>query len=183
MEDFKICTKCNLKQSIKYFEFRSDTNKYRNYCKKCNKGYTSDRLDTQKFIKELFEKGVKQCGRCKDVKTLDSFNNDKQSKTGKTSLCKVCISNKYTKEEQRNLGYKSRYNITIDDYNQMYSNQNGCCDICKLPSSKLVVDHCHINKNVRGLLCGNCNTALGMFGDNIKSITNAIKYLNKTKNL
>ena len=42
---------------------------------------------------------------------------------------------------------------------------------------KLVVDHCHKNGQVRGLLCHNCNRALGLLGDDIGSIKNCIEYL------
>lgn len=43
--------------------------------------------------------------------------------------------------------------------------------------SKLVVDHCHDTGIVRGLLCHNCNRALGLFKDKIEVLKNAIKYL------
>jgi hypothetical protein len=50
------------------------------------------------------------------------------------------------------------------------------CFICS-EKSKLVIDHCHNNNKVRKLLCSNCNTALGLFKENIKTIKNAIKYI------
>ena len=42
---------------------------------------------------------------------------------------------------------------------------------------KLVVDHCHATGTVRGLLCHNCNRALGLLHDNTEVLLNAIKYL------
>lgn len=42
---------------------------------------------------------------------------------------------------------------------------------------KLVVDHCHSSGKVRGLLCHNCNRALGLFQDSMSSLTRAIEYL------
>jgi len=41
------------------------------------------------------------------------------------------------------------------------------------------IDHCHSTNKVRGVLCNNCNTALGLVGDNISTLTNAVKYLQK----
>ena len=55
------------------------------------------------------------------------------------------------------------------------------CKICGKHQSELTlslnVDHCHITGKIRGLLCGNCNKALGLFKDNTKSLKNAINYL------
>lgn len=42
---------------------------------------------------------------------------------------------------------------------------------------KLVVDHDHATGKVRGLLCHNCNRALGLLHDNPVTINNALEYL------
>lgn len=39
------------------------------------------------------------------------------------------------------------------------------------------IDHCHTIGLFRGWLCNKCNTALGMLGDNLQGVQNAIKYL------
>ncbi|AFK13461.1 endonuclease VII [Yersinia phage YpP-G] len=79
------------------------------------------------------------------------------------------------------------YGITLDDYEEMLESQKGLCKICgtegfamnpKVHKIKLVVDHCHTKGNVRGLLCHNCNRALGLLKDNVKSLQAAIEYLN-----
>lgn len=62
----------------------------------------------------------------------------------------------------------------------MFENQKGCCAVCqqKLDQGKhTCVDHCHETGNVRGLLCTNCNVALGHFKDSITLIESAIRYL------
>lgn len=179
MSEVKTCTKCNLEKDIKYFEFRSDTQRHRNHCKMCNKGYTCTREDQQRIIQELYVTGFKKCSKCETIKPLESFNIDKQTTTGRTSYCKECIKDKYTKEEIRSNGYKSRYKIDLNDYDIMYATQYGKCDICKEPFDKLVVDHCHTTGNVRSLLCGSCNFALGFFKDSVTSLENAIVYLQK----
>jgi len=179
MCELKICIKCNLEKEIKYFELRKDTGKYRNKCSMCNKGYNSVRIDLQENIKNLYLEGKKQCGKCKEIKNLNEFHNDKYTVTNKSSSCKLCTNNKYTIEENRSFAYKSRYGITLEDYNIMYLSQEGKCDICKESFNKLVVDHCHINGNVRGLLCNSCNSGLGFFKDNISSLLEASKYLVK----
>ena len=75
---------------------------------------------------------------------------------------------------------KSRYGITMDDYYVLLANQNNSCAICKTPATKtLDVDHCHTTGKVRGLLCNNCNRALGHFKDNVDYLKTAINYLEK----
>ena len=63
----------------------------------------------------------------------------------------------------------------------MFVDQQGCCAICTRPfvGQRPAVDHCHTTNKVRGLLCQKCNTAIGLLEDNITSLENAIKYLEK----
>lgn len=72
------------------------------------------------------------------------------------------------------------YGITLDQYDFMLKQQGGVCLICKVPhhaEHPLVVDHNHVTMKVRGLLCSNCNTGIGLLGDNIHLLQNAIAYL------
>jgi hypothetical protein len=50
------------------------------------------------------------------------------------------------------------------------------CAICG-GSDRLVVDHCHRQGSIRGALCANCNTGLGMFADDPDRLRAAIAYL------
>lgn len=74
-----------------------------------------------------------------------------------------------------------KYGITPEDYDEMYSKQEGKCAICKSHQlslkKKLCVDHCHKTGKVRGLLCNNCNLGLGSFKDDKIILETAIKYL------
>ena len=82
----------------------------------------------------------------------------------------------------RSENLKSRYGITEEDYELMSANQNNCCAICKQKSEiNLSVDHCHKTGIVRGLLCRNCNLALGYLKDDTNRIESAIKYLDEFK--
>lgn len=79
------------------------------------------------------------------------------------------------------------YNITLDDYWCMLRAQNHTCAICggegfimnkDKHKLKLVVDHCHTTGKVRGLLCHNCNRALGLLKDDVVIMNKAVEYLN-----
>ena len=93
--------------------------------------------------------------------------------------------NKKRKEANREIYYKKRYNITLEEYNRMLILQNSQCGICKISESEIkhgrnkyfAVDHCHTTGKVRGLLCYKCNCILGFINDNTEHLANAIKYL------
>jgi Recombination endonuclease VII len=86
---------------------------------------------------------------------------------------------------------KYRYGITLNDYNRMFTEQNGCCKICNIHASELKgplqVDHSHITGIVRGLLCGLCNSRLGegnigRFNDYDLLYSKALGYIKLYKN-
>lgn len=54
--------------------------------------------------------------------------------------------------------------------------ENAECWICQ-STTKLVVDHCHSTGVIRGVLCNNCNTGLGMFKDDTERMARGIEYL------
>ena len=63
-------------------------------------------------------------------------------------------------------------------YAMMLLDQDSRCAICRNKwKRKLYVDHCHQTNRVRGLLCGPCNTAIGLLGDNLEGVLRAVEYL------
>ncbi len=84
---------------------------------------------------------------------------------------------------------KRNFGISLSQYKEMLSTQNGCCAICEqaergMRGGKLKampVDHDHITNEVRGLLCSNCNLILGHAGDSEEILLKAIAYLRRHK--
>lgn len=80
---------------------------------------------------------------------------------------------------------KYRMGITPEQYEELLKEQNGVCAICKEFNKRkdriirFDVDHCHRTGRVRGLLCNNCNQALGRIKDSIPNLKTAIGYLEK----
>lgn len=79
---------------------------------------------------------------------------------------------------------KSSYGISLEDYNSLLEKQENACGICGGPptgrgikSGYFQVDHDHLTKKVRGLLCSNCNAGIGHLKDSISILESAIKYL------
>lgn len=142
---------------------------------------------------------IKKCTVCKGEKPLDCFYNYKRSKDGKAYRCKICDDEarkrwkqnnpKTAHRSQRNRNLKHKYGVDIDWYDNQLKRQKGGCGICGIKENKasygvnkslnFSVDHCHETDKVRGLLCNNCNRALGLFGDDVKVLESALVYLTK----
>jgi hypothetical protein len=72
------------------------------------------------------------------------------------------------------------FGLTLDEYNELLVKQAGKCAVCqKLCKSgrQLAVDHDHITNRVRGLLCMNCNRAIGWLQDDPELIAAAMRYV------
>lgn len=84
------------------------------------------------------------------------------------------------------LKLKNQFNMTAQDYIDMYISQDGKCAIClnfiEYKGFLTHIDHCHDKGNFRSLLCSNCNTALGLLKENIEIMHRAIAYVDKHKN-
>jgi hypothetical protein len=90
--------------------------------------------------------------------------------------CKACDA-----EYQWYWKAKNKWNLSREDVDKMWIEQDGCCQICTQPfvGQRPAIDHCHTTNKVRGLLCMQCNTAIGLLKDNTKYLSNAISYLEK----
>lgn len=78
--------------------------------------------------------------------------------------------------KRREYHFKRKYGMSIADYEAMRELRSGRCDIC-LQQKTLNVDHCHATGRVRGLLCRECNTALGQFKDSPEALMRAAGYV------
>jgi len=104
------------------------------------------------------------------VKSIDHFNAHKSRRNGYDNKCREC-------DADRKL--RARYGITLAEYNDLLVEQGGKCAICELApvDSKLNVDHCHATGEKRGLLCSQCNTAIGLLKEDLKLLSRAAEYL------
>jgi len=73
----------------------------------------------------------------------------------------------------------ARRGITPEQLIDAYARQEECCAICKqeIKLSDSAIDHNHNTGEFRGVLCKQCNRALGMFKDSPTVLKNAIEYL------
>lgn len=128
------------------------------------------------------------CSTCREELPETNFHVNKSNKYGRNNECKTCRSLRakstydYTVERGRHL--KRKYGISLEEYSTLLEKQEGVCALCrKGPEGSryeiLVVDHDHETNEIRGLLCQQCNMALGRLGDNVESIERVLAYLRK----
>jgi len=146
-----------------------------------------------KFSKDITERPCNVCGK---VKPKSEFHKNRSTTYGITSVCKECVrkqrkewhSKPENKKKTRNRNLQHAFGITVDDYDALYTKQNGVCAICgkkeqkknKYGVRRLVVDHNHITGKIRGLLCSCCNQGLGMFYTDSRHtdlLLNAVEYM------
>lgn len=121
------------------------------------------------------------------MKKLTKFTKRRDGSGARYDRCSNCPADRPV-YDRKDIIYRHMFNLSLDDYNEMFADQGGRCAICGDPPSDaraLAVDHDHsccsgkrsCGGCVRGLLCIRCNTALGAFRDNPKYLEAALAYL------
>jgi hypothetical protein len=91
-------------------------------------------------------------------------------------------------EKVKDIELKTRFGITLQDYQRMAEAQNHRCAICggletgvdkQGVPRRMPVDHCHATGKIRELLCSACNKALGGFRDRPDLLRKAAEYVEK----
>ncbi|RWO22804.1 endonuclease VII domain-containing protein [Mesorhizobium sp.] len=145
---------------------------------------------------------TKICSSCNSEKPLSLFGRQSGYRDGHRNQCNACRSRKqaaYTKTDAGKASQKrfvssaerrekrkwrvrhKKYGMSRDSFSEMLLAQNGRCALCSTdkPGSRygFCIDHCHETGRVRGILCHNCNSALGKLGDTPTSISRALAYV------
>ena len=131
---------------------------------------------TSKKLKATETEDTKYCPQCKKVKPLLEFY---FCKVGTKFTQGTCI--KCEKERSKERHIFKDFGITLKDYDKILEKQDNGCKICgiKIPGGqgRFHIDHDHVTGKIRGLLCSNCNLALGNAKDDIKILAAMIQYL------
>ncbi len=153
---------------------------------------------------------MKTCTKCGESKELGEFALERRGKYGRKSMCKKCdcnysiqyrIANPEKRKEQdmrwRNKypararlislreGAKKRNHappaISESELEALTQNHEGTCDMGTCERKATHLDHCHKTGRVRGILCNQCNTAIGLLEDSMAKLQAAIDYLLKAQ--
>jgi hypothetical protein len=120
-----------------------------------------------------------RCGKCKQLLPDNQFYWNRKKDIPYTNRCKECDAFNSARR---------RSGIVIESrgiYDKLFSEQEGKCAICGTtnPGNKdprrqrFCLDHDHITGKVRGLLCIDCNRAIGLLGDDVIRVQRAYQYL------
>jgi hypothetical protein len=122
-------------------------------------------------------KGLRHCDECRGIcqqhGTLGSVNS--------CGECKAAYMRRYLNDSQRRERNRARvraytYGLTIDELYDLESIEN--CQICG-KSATLVIDHDHRTGKIRGMLCRQCNTGIGMAFEDISILASMIQYIER----
>ncbi len=119
---------------------------------------------------------MKTCITCLKEQPFSRFSFDGKKYA---SYCRPCHSarNNINNKKVPSRNRYNRYGLTGRQFTEMLEAQNNCCKICKEVMERQCVDHDHATGKVRGILCFNCNVALGHFKDNASNILEAYNYI------
>jgi hypothetical protein len=101
--------------------------------------------------------------------------------------CQRDAGNRRNREAQRDWHYRDKYGLSVAEVEALYADQDGRCGCCDRAVSlrtrrgpeRACVDHCHATGKVRGILCWDCNVAIGKLGDTYNGVERALRYLSR----
>lgn len=139
----------------------------------------------------------KRCPRCGLTKAIEQFPISKRHRMdGRYPYCLTCKSDAMREANTRyrenhpidHARYQlnraaKRLGISVEAVQARLAEQGGVCAICGGGPTgnhgRLVIDHNHQTGEVRGLLCGLCNTGLGALRDRLDLVIAAADYLRR----
>lgn len=175
----KKCSKYGRLLSLDNFRIKNNIPYY--ICKECNKEYMKLRRSIKKeqdntrhreYMVKYREKHKEEMKRKAREYQRKRQNIKEENFRGEDALPKG--QTKYTKAQIIKM---SRYNLTPEEFDALPE----FCEVCGA-TSNLHIDHDHNTGKVRGILCCNCNHALGLMKDNYKNIIRLGNYLMNNKN-
>lgn len=115
-------------------------------------------------------------------RTSDHFHSHLLDNKWKAT-CKRCRNEIAKKSPEQMLAARCAwYGVTVEWYHKQVELQKNLCATCQRPPDNgryrdFHIDHCHETGEVRGLLCSNCNVALGLVDDDEERLDRMMKYL------
>ena len=122
---------------------------------------------------------VVECRGCRLVtKTIDQPV--KQPKLKRDFYCKSCKSDPQIRLIRH---YVKKFGLEVSEIKRLLSTVHTCecCGVILDDKNPFQVDHCHETGAIRGIICWNCNSAIGKLGDTYEGVLRAVNYLKKYK--
>lgn len=174
----KQCTRCKRTKPLTEFSPRKGVPDGRAYrCKTCQNEVVKDAyVPTERSQRRRsdWETRTKVCSTCNVRKSFDDYSK-RAGRRDYQSYCKSCDS-----DYQR----LKKYGLSKQGFDELLEQQDGCCascgDVITFGTGKFAVDHCHGSGQVRGILCSQCNLALGYLKDDPDRISRLLAYISRT---
>ena len=183
----KKCTRCKKEKDASHFStHKSNEDGLQFHCKPC---FAEDHLERYSDSKYREEQRVRVAQKRKlpEVKQQRAgYAHEYMPKWRENNKEWVSIYNRTHGQlpETKRSGHvnmmKNKYMLSEAEFEELLLSQLGCCKICNIPmDNKLLccIDHCHVTKIVRGLLCHECNKGIARFYDSTVRLQAAIDYL------
>ena len=136
---------------------------------------------------------TKTCTKCLTEYPMDHFA---KKGSGRSTRCSKCVAEYFKEYYHNNPDRKAKhiervrqgkiknqykilakkYGVTEEEVISLLTANNGVCVLCE-ERPATCIDHCHTTGKVRGALCSQCNSGLGFFKDDVRTLENAIRYL------
>lgn len=148
------CTRC------------SRPNKRGGRTKICNSCFLESPQKSKRLLEAPLEKF---CSMCRELKPASEYYRNNGRPDWLSVYCKGCWGEsekaRYDKSPDRGRAYriKTRYGLTLEEYQQLWDAQDGKCAMCGKEESgktRFHIDHSHEDGLVRALLCYKCNKTL-----------------------
>lgn len=130
---------------------------------------------------------MKKCTKCGETKPRTEFGQDKKRKDGLTCWCLSCKKGAHDPVRKRIADIKRNYGLAPHEYEELLCMCDAKCMVCGMSAREhkattgtfLCVDHDHETGKVRGLLCRECNAAIGKLQEDPELVLKAYHYLTK----
>ena len=137
-----------------------------------------------------FANGEKFCAQCQIIKIFSEFKPSAAYciDCNKKRLKKWCLDNKdrfldYRRAKLRRHHLKKAFGLTQSEWDVTFEAQDRKCAVCRRTdpgnSRGWGTDHDHRTGKFRGILCNNCNSALGYVKESAEILNGLIAYLAK----
>ena len=122
---------------------------------------------------------MKTCSKCRQSLSEDRFHKRtyKSGKIGLQPKCKECQREARKKNWRPHSSIRLKLKLSQDEVERLLAPGECQNPACRSKDRRLCIDHNHDTEKPRGLLCHNCNTALGLLGDNTQVILGLSQYL------
>ncbi|WTR53838.1 endonuclease VII domain-containing protein [Streptomyces sp. NBC_00122] len=146
-------------------------------CTRCGEEKPHREFAPKRANLDGLQRHCRDCGAESHRKREEAMGRQPRPTAGESAVDGLATRCKSCRVVDGRIGHLKRvYGITEAQHDEMIAAQGGLCCIClKAPAAH--VDHCHETGRVRGVLCFNCNTAIGLLGDDPGTIQRAISYL------